>query len=109
MFGALATSLMELYRRTQSEGVDATAVDAAMDSDSAKADIVQLLLDSRAALERSQRADELGALRAELSGLRVMALHKRAEAAGVGSALIEDAMDGEAPKADLVALILARL
>ena len=36
-----------------------------------------------------------------------MALHKRAASAGVDAAAIEDAMDGEAPKAALVELLLA--
>ena len=45
-------------------------------------------------------------LRAELQGLRVMALHSRAASEGVDPVAIEDAMDSETPKDDLIALII---
>ena len=48
------------------------------------------------------------ALRAELSGLRVMALHARATASGVSAESIETAMDGDEPKPALVELIVER-
>eukprot|EP01045_Picozoa_sp_COSAG04_P025623 COSAG04_NODE_3397_length_2856_cov_1.203845_2_plen_336_part_00 len=98
--------VMALLARARSEGVDDATLDAAMDGQSPKADIVRLLLERHAASDRSQ-GEELQALREELEGLRVMALHKRAASAGVDAATIEDAMDGEAPKAALVELLLA--
>jgi hypothetical protein len=45
-------------------------------------------------------------LRAELQGLRVMALHSRAASEGVDPVAIEDAMDSETPKDDLIALLI---
>ena len=44
----------------------------------------------------------------EYEGLKVMALHARAVAEGVESAQLEDAMEGERPKAALIALLLAK-
>ena len=58
---------MELYRRAQSEGVDVAAVDAAMDGDSAKADIVQLLLDQHASTQRSRSTSRGTALARKFS------------------------------------------
>ena len=49
---------------------------------------------------------EQAELRAELLGMRLMALQRRAAAEGVSDEAVEDAMDGEDPKAALVALIL---
>ena len=44
------------------------------------------------------------ALRAELSGLRLSALQRRARAVGVGEAALEDALDSEAPSTTMVEL-----
>ena len=44
------------------------------------------------------------ALREELQGVRVMELHARAAAEGVGEALLEDAMDSAEPRAALIEL-----
>ena len=44
------------------------------------------------------------ALREELQSVRVMELHARAAAEGVGEALLEDAMDSAEPRAALIEL-----
>ena len=46
------------------------------------------------------------ALREELQGVRVMELHARAAAEGVGEALLEDAMDSAEPRAALIELLV---
>ena len=48
------------------------------------------------------------ALREELQGVRVMELHARAAAEGVGEALLEDAMDSAEPRAALIELLVER-
>ena len=45
------------------------------------------------------------ALREELQGVRVMELHARAAAQGVGEALLEDAMDSAEPRATPIQVI----
>ena len=54
-------------------------------------------------LDDAEAAEEL---RAELLGMRLMALQRRAAAEDVSDEAVEDAMDGEDPKAALVALVL---
>ena len=50
----------------------------------------------------------MAALRSELDGLRMMALHRRAQTEGVPVLSIEEAMETDAPKAQLIALVLAQ-
>jgi hypothetical protein len=47
-------------------------------------------------------------LRAEYDGMRLMALHARATAEGVGAGDLDDAMDSPHPKSSLVELLLAK-
>ena len=49
------------------------------------------------------------ALREELQGVRVMELHARAAAEGVGEARLEDAMDSAEPRAALIELLAVYL
>ena len=82
-----------------------------MDGDDPKTALVSLLLaqdggaDPQAA-EAAAKAKAREALRAELQGLRVMELFKRATSSGVDTARTEDAMDSDDPKAVLTALLL---
>ena len=82
-----------------------------MDSDDAKTALVSLILaqgggaDPQAA-EAAAKAKAREALRAELQGLRVMELFKRATSSGVDTARTEEAMDSDDPKAALIALLL---
>ena len=49
---------------------------------------------------------ELAALWSELAGMRLMALQKRAVSEGVDANTVDDAMDGDDPKAALISLIV---
>eukprot|EP01045_Picozoa_sp_COSAG04_P006490 COSAG04_NODE_320_length_16877_cov_26.485401_1_plen_4766_part_00 len=51
--------------------------------------------------------DEPDALQSELEAMRVTALHKRAVSEGVSADAVDDAMDGDEPKAALINLIVA--
>ena len=104
--------VMDLFRRASSDSaLDADKVEQAMDSDDAKGALVSLILaqhggaDPQAA-EAAAKAKAREALRAELQGLRVMELFKRATSSGVDTARTEDAMDSDDPKAALTALLL---
>ena len=61
------------------------------------------LIQAQAAGKAGQRA----ALEAELKQLTVKDLRMRAKAEGVDAEAIEDARDGDTPKASLIELILA--
>ena len=50
----------------------------------------------------------MSALREELQSLRLMQLYARAEAAGVATELLDDAMDGAQPRAAMIELLLRR-
>eukprot|EP01045_Picozoa_sp_COSAG04_P012082 COSAG04_NODE_800_length_10199_cov_36.147327_1_plen_2772_part_10 len=51
-------------------------------------------------------SEEVAALRTELGGMRLMALQKRAVSDGASADAVEDAMEGDDPKASLIALIV---
>ena len=88
--------MMALHSRATSEGIDDARIDAAMESAHPKAAMIQLLLQGSSA-----------ALRRELEGLRVMQLHRRAVSEGCPADAVEEAMDGSAPKQQLIDLILS--
>ena len=94
--------LMALHKRASSEGVRADSVEDAMDSENPKASLVQLLL----AKQRDEGTARSQELLAELSQLRVMALHRRAVTAGVDEAVLEGVMEGASPKERLIELLL---
>ena len=75
-----------------------------MESEDPKGELIALFLAARA----DQAEEQEARLRKELEGLRLMQLHKRALAAGVEEAVVEDAMDGRQPKVVLIELVLAR-
>ena len=54
----------------------------------------------------SDDSSDVAALRSELEGMRLRALERRAASEGVTTAAADDAMDGEDPKASLIALIV---
>eukprot|EP01045_Picozoa_sp_COSAG04_P016770 COSAG04_NODE_1430_length_6798_cov_9.576205_3_plen_331_part_00 len=99
-----ALKIMTLYRRAAKEGLDSALTEEAMESEDPKGELIALFLAARADKVGEQEAR----LRKELEGLRLMQLHKRALAAGVEEAAVEDAMDGRQPKVVLIELVLAR-
>ena len=91
--------------------MEQSAIDEALDSDDAKGALVSLILAQHGganpqAAEAAAKAKARESLRAELQGLRVMELFKRATSSGVDTARTEDAMDSDDPKAALIALLL---
>jgi hypothetical protein len=97
--------LMALHKRATADGVDAAAVEAAMDADEPKKELTALLLEKHAAVASE---DEGGtqALLEELQGLKLMVLYGRGSDAGVAAVLLDDAMDSDEPKAALIELIV---
>ena len=93
-------------RATEGEGVDQEELDDAMDSADPKAALVHLLLEAAASAAKNQLGESDAALRAEIHGMKLMALHQRALEEGVEGARLEDAMESEAPKQALVELLL---
>ena len=82
-----------------------------MDGDDPKTALVSLILAQHGGADpqaagAAAKAKAREALRAELQGLRVMELFKRATSSGLDTARTEDAMDSDDPKAVLIALLL---
>jgi hypothetical protein len=107
--------LTALQRRAGSEGVEQELIEDATDSDQPKDRLVALIVQHVAAANaesdkaaEEQMAAKVEALRQELEGMRLTALQKRAASEGVEETQIEDAMDGDAPKEGLIALLLQR-
>eukprot|EP01051_Picozoa_sp_SAG22_P013399 SAG22_NODE_1496_length_4293_cov_1.736052_1_plen_744_part_00 len=77
-----AMGLLTLQRRAVADGVDEKQMKVAMDSDEPKSQLIALIVER---YERSTGADDVQimALREELQGLRLLALQKRATAAGI--------------------------
>ena len=108
-----AMRLKALKLRAAEEGVGEEELANADDADDVKEEVIRLILE-RGAGEADSRggttppADEeaLPALQKELRALRLRALEKRALAEGVGAEAVEEALDSDAPKPELVALIV---
>jgi hypothetical protein len=106
----LAMKVTALQRRAQSQGVSADLVEDAMDSDQPKQGMVALLMAHEASAAKGAKlegatADEV-ALREELQAMRVTALQKRAQSQGISEGQIEDAIDSDSPKGNLIELIM---
>ena len=96
--------LTELRQRAKEGGVDESTLDDAIDTDDPKGAIIEILLECE---PRPGAADDDDAqLRAELQGLRVSALSKRAMSEGIDLDQIDAATDSAAPKEELIALLL---
>eukprot|EP01047_Picozoa_sp_COSAG01_P088983 COSAG01_NODE_21204_length_913_cov_1.009828_1_plen_224_part_01 len=107
--GLAGLNVGALRRRARDDGVAPAAIEEARDGDDPKGELIDLIVrlaERRQAEEarlRSQRA-----LEEELHTLNVGALRKRAQTQGVDAARVEEARDGDDPKAELIQLILAR-
>ena len=97
--------MMALHQRARAEGCDASDVDDAMDSDDPKTALIELLVKCSSG---GGAGGSDAQLRAELQGMRVMALHKRALSDGADETAVDGAMDSDDSRAELVALILAQ-
>ena len=92
----------ELQRVALDAGVDAGALDGALDEPEPRSVIAALLAAAAPAPAGSQDA-----MREELEACRPSELKRRAAAGGVDPAALEAAIDQESPKEALIALILA--
>ena len=108
-----AMRLLPLHTRATSEGSGVTPeqLDAAMDEANPKAAVVRLLLEAAGA---ASNATEGGgesaaalALRQELDGMRVIALHRRGLSEGIGLAELGGALECATPKQALIELLVA--
>ena len=94
--------LKALKKRARSSGVDEDQLEDADDADDIKAAVIQLIVEAQAS--SCSTVDEL--LRAELSGLKLKALKRRARDAGVDEEKLEDADDADDIKAAVIELIV---
>jgi hypothetical protein len=98
--------LTGLRKRAASEGVDAKALEDAIDSDDPKGATIALVVAQHARTARA--ADEsLHELRQGLHDLRLTALRDRAVAEGADADRLDDATDSDDPKRAVIALIIA--
>jgi hypothetical protein len=86
--------------------VSAQDADAAMDADDPKGTLIELIVAAVATEARPSGEYRREALRQELDGMRLMALHERAREEGVDSGVLDDLLDGAEPKRALVELLL---
>ena len=107
-----AMRLKALKLRAAEEGVGEEELANADDADDVKEEVIRLILE-RGAGEADSRGgttppadEEAVQLQEELRALRLRALEKRALAEGVGAEAVEEALDSDAPKPELVALIV---
>eukprot|EP01048_Picozoa_sp_COSAG05_P022491 COSAG05_NODE_4522_length_1480_cov_1.152064_1_plen_419_part_01 len=102
--------MMVLQQRVaKCDSISASQLDDAMESDAPKFALIELLLEHHRAtrppvVQQTQELQEQ--LRAELSGLRMLALQDRASQEAIHADLVEDAMDSDRPKDALIALLL---
>ena len=93
---------MALHRRAGAEGVDAAELDAAMETASPKAALIDLLV--AASSSKDQERDV--AMRRELAEMKLMTLHQRALGDGIAEEKVEVAMESDSPKVGLAELIM---
>eukprot|EP01051_Picozoa_sp_SAG22_P004182 SAG22_NODE_218_length_14885_cov_24.733699_3_plen_893_part_00 len=122
-----------LRKRARAATVSADAIDDANDADDAAASLIDLIIQAeiiaepasfnaggmqQAAVTGAATADPSGSdgggedarlLRQELQQMKVMALHRRAAAEGVPTGALEDAMESDQPKQELVALLIKQV
>ena len=96
----LGMKVSALRKRATADGVDEVAMEEAADGGNEKQALIDLI-----AARDSTRDDS--ALRTELSSMKPSALRKKAVAAGVDEAAMEQAADGDDEKSALVELLLA--
>ena len=95
--------VMALHQRATAEGCPASDVDDAMDSDDPKAALIELLVKCSSGGGAGGSDEQL---RAELQGMRVMALHKRALSDGADETAVDGAMDSDDPKEATIELLI---
>ena len=87
--------------------MDVDRVEDAMESDTPKLAMIEMILERHIARPETTTKDRLVELRGSLSSMRLLALQKRATEEGVALELVEDAFESESPKLAMVELIVA--
>ena len=111
-----------LQKRAEKKGVDATKLDDALEADNAKEGLIKLIVEVECSLDKVEEvnaaaaasataaadvaAKQNAALTAELQGLRISALQKRATADGVDSSRLDAALDADNAKEEVIKLIV---
>ena len=104
-----ALKLTALHKRALEDSADSAQIDTALDSDNPKQALISLLMDAarRTRTEAAGRAEKKkAALQTELQGCRVSVLQKRAQEGGVDATKLDEAMDSDNAKQELIKLIL---
>jgi hypothetical protein len=99
-----------LSKRASADGVESSALEDALDAEDAKACVIELILVAQPQQVPPATAADDGAqvLRAELSGLKISALKRRAMQCGVAESSLDEAEDSDQPtKQAVVDLIVA--
>ena len=103
-------SLMALSTRALGdESLEESAVEEAMETDSPKSALIELLMASRSASTKLATERAIVAFRQELKAMTLLALQRRALAGCVAKERVEVAMNSERPKVALVELLLAEM
>ena len=98
--------LKDLRKRAKDCGVAAEVLEGAMDDDSPEGAVIGLVLAATRASSDDSTGGKEHHLRAQLQGLRLKGLRKRAKADGVDATDLDEAMDDDEPEATLIDLIL---
>eukprot|EP01052_Picozoa_sp_SAG31_P034448 SAG31_NODE_4028_length_3651_cov_36.316160_3_plen_751_part_00 len=103
--------LKALRKRAKDANISAEQLLNAMDADEPKDAVIDLLLavwqTNNIEAGRDQ-SPAMEALRVELESCRLLSLHKRAGDCGVDPVAIEDAMESDCPKSELISLLLTQ-
>jgi len=98
----------DLEERALAAGVDEDQIDDAVDGDTPKETLIELIVAAGAYLARgTDEAARTAALRDELATLKPSALRKRAAQDGIDAVKIKEAKDSDSPKDALIELIVA--
>ena len=95
----------QLRKRAIAESIDSDVLDDALDSDTPKEALVEVLLRHLLAAE-SKRVYRRNELREEMQAMKTTALRKKAIAEGVDSDTLDDALDSDSPKDALVEVLV---
>ena len=101
--------MKELRKRAKDAGATGEELDAAMDEDEPNDAVIQLILALRQSVDdQSSNGEELKLkLLAELQGMRLKDLRKRAKKDGVSGDALDSAMDADEPQAAVIELIVS--
>ena len=93
-------------KRALAAGVGAAALELAYDEENPRQALISILVEAQTAAAASLFRQPAGQSRAELAGMKLSVLKKRAAAAGVELDAIDDALDLDDPKEAIIAILL---